>query len=114
MSFILEPVKTSYYSDNNIDTTVLPYHYMASHSHIGSNSNGIHTFQNNQTLDINNNSVKPIELEVPWYQPGASDNQSLLDAYSIQTNQQYRKYMTNNSKEIREFNSYSNFSRKTK
>jgi len=71
MSFIMSPVETKYISENNMSCTKLPYQYLS--------------------------SAKP---ENSWYLPGDTKNQTVLNANNIQTNLQYRKYMTQNGNDI--------------
>jgi len=104
MSFIQEEYITSYQSNTVTNASSLPYHYLPSFTHIVTNVDGKHVFQTAQVKDVNNIKPSPIHIEVPWYQPGNSENQTLLDANNIQTNQQYRNYMIRNSLSIRDYN----------
>jgi len=104
MSFIQEEYITSYEPNHVINASLLPYHYLPSFTHIVTNIDGKHVFQTAQVKDVNNIKPSPIHMEVPWYQPGNSENQTLLDTNGIQTNQQYRNYMVRNSLSIREYN----------
>jgi len=83
MSFILEPSFHSYKPETVRDLSVLPYKYLPHHNNL-------------QSPDAN--------LKMSWYQPGASDNYKLLNVYNIQTNQQYRNYLTGKGLEVQKYN----------
>jgi hypothetical protein len=82
MSFVAEKNETIFYPVNNPNITSLPYQYLS------------------QISNLSNE----IPLENAWYKEGCEKNTSILDTYNISSNQQYRKYMIKNSKDIITFN----------
>jgi hypothetical protein len=115
MSFIQDPSVTLYTSNHTIDSSVFPNKYLPSFYQINSNNRtrtlpiddkiNLSRLNENIITDKNRNSIHSnIPLTHPWYQPGSIENQALLNNYGITNNQQYRKYMTNNSLDICKFN----------
>ena len=76
MSFVIEPSVVQYHSNDHVDIRQLPYKYL--------------TYENASVA--------------PWYQPGGNENQAIINNYGIATNQQYRRYMTQQSESIKKYN----------
>ena len=82
MSFVIEPSIAKYHSNKSVDITQLPYKY----------------------LTYENETAAFFQTVAPWYQPGGKENQTIINNYGITTNQQYRKYMTSQSENIKQYN----------
>jgi hypothetical protein len=78
MSFVPEKNETIFYPVNNPNITGLPYQYLP------------------QIRNLSNE----IPLENAWHKEGCDKNTSILDRYNIYSNQEYRKYMIKNGKDI--------------
>ena len=85
MSFVIEPSVTAYYPKQIVDSSLLPQKYIT----------------HGKESSIFFKTVNP------WYQPGSTENQALLQTYGITSNQQYRKYMTSHSESVKQYNNKS-------
>jgi len=83
MSFHIEPSFAPFHATSSVNITQLPYKYLPQLQETPASSRG--------HVDS-------------WYQPGAQDNYALLNAYGIDSNQTYRKYMTHHSMDVRKYN----------
>jgi hypothetical protein len=82
MSFSAEQEYTAFSADHNTDMGMPPEKYLP-----------FHQYQMSKYTNVE-----------PWYQPNRDYNYNLLDTNQITNNKQYRKYMTQNNKEIIEYN----------
>jgi len=85
MSFVIDPSVTAYYPNKIVDSSLLPQQY----------------------LTYGNESSAFFKTVAPWYQPGGTENQALIQNYGITSNQQYRKYMTSHSESVKQYNNKS-------
>lgn len=82
MSFVIDPSITAYYPNKIVDSSLFPQQY----------------------LTYGNESSAFFKTVAPWYQPGGTENQALIQTYGITSNQQYRKYMTSHSESVKQYN----------
>lgn len=82
MSFVIEPIVTTYQPTQTVNCALLPPQY----------------------LPYKNDSSAVFNTVAPWYQPSATENRALISTYGITNNQQYRKYMTAHAESIKQIN----------